>query len=78
MKRNELVVDSYFNMLKHLSMDDKLDLIARLSKSMQKKRVKENDSIDSLYGSFVSSKSADEIIEELKQDRTKNKERVSF
>lgn len=68
MKTNELVVDSYFNMLKHLSMDDKLDLIARLSKSIKETKSKKATASD-FSGKWKSELSPEEMAEEIKKSR---------
>jgi len=64
------LVDSYFTLLKNLSPNNKLELISRLSKSMKtQKKVKKEVSLSSLYGSWVSDQSADELVDELKNAR---------
>ncbi len=71
---NTALIDNYFSLLKNLSHDNKLELIARLSKSMKgSKKAKKEISLSSLYGSWVSEQSADEIISELKNARNFNR-----
>jgi len=71
---NTALIDNYFSLLKNLSHDNKLELIARLSKSMKgSKKAKKEISLSSLYGSWVSDQSADEIISELKNARNFNR-----
>ena len=75
---NKNLVDCYFTLLKNLSPDNKLELIVRLSKSMKKeKKVKkvEEISLESLYGSWVSEQSADELVQELKNARNFSRKR---
>ncbi|GGE25728.1 hypothetical protein [Psychroflexus planctonicus] len=73
---NTTLIDNYFSFLKDLSADAKLELIARLSKSMKtSKKAKKEVSLNSLYGSWESDKSADDIIAELKSARNFNRER---
>lgn len=73
---NTTLIDNYFSFLKNLSSDSKLELIARLSKSMKTtKKTKKEVSLNSLYGSWESDKSADEIIAELKKARNFNRKR---
>lgn len=70
------LVDSYYTLLKNLSPNNKLELIARLSKSMKtSKKVKKEVSLSSLYGSWVSEQSADELVDELKKARSFNRRR---
>jgi len=64
------LTDSYYTLLKNLSPNNKLELISRLSKSMQTSNKRENEiSLESLYGSWESDQSADELIAELKSAR---------
>lgn len=68
--KSKSIIDNYFTLLKSLSPDNKLELIARLSKSMKSsKKLKNEVSLSSLYGSWKSEQSADEIIDELKSSR---------
>jgi len=76
---NTALMDNYYSLLKNLSSDNKLKLIARLSKSMRSsKKVKREISLSSLYGSWVSGHSADELITELKNARTFNRKRENL
>lgn len=77
MKRNELVVDSYFNMLKHLSMDDKLDLIARLSKSITEKKSKKVSAYD-FSGKWKSDLSPEELADDIRKSRQFDRKREAF
>ena len=73
---NTTLIDNYFSFLKNLSSDSKLELIARLSKSMKTtKKSKKEVSLSSLYGSWESEQSADEIIAELKSARNFDRKR---
>ena len=73
---NTTLIDNYFSLLKNLSSDNKLELIARLSKSMKTSKItRKNVSLSSLYGSWESEQSADEIIAELKSARNFNHKR---
>jgi hypothetical protein len=73
------LIDTYFELLKNLSTDNKLELIAQLSKSMKAKTKQAKvDTLQSLYGSLISKQSADEMIAEIKKDRTFKSKRVEF
>lgn len=73
---NTALIDNYFSLLKNLSSDNKLELIARLTMSMKSsKKAKKEISLNSLYGSWVSEQSADELIMELKNARNFNRKR---
>ena len=63
------LVDSYYTLLKNLSPNNKLELIARLSNSMKTTKVKKDTSWEELFGSWELDQSADEFIDELKKDR---------
>jgi hypothetical protein len=77
-KMDNTLVSSYFTLLKSLSPDNKLELIARLSKSMKTTEKAEEVSLEALYGSYVSEQSADELVKELKEARNFNRNRVEF
>ena len=66
---NTALIDSYFSLLKSLSPNSKLELIARLSKSMKTTKKTTDNSWKSLFGALVVDQSADEFVEELKKDR---------
>ncbi|MFY8187745.1 MAG: hypothetical protein ACOVLC_07280 [Flavobacterium sp.] len=73
---NKTLIDHYLSILENLSVDSKLELIARLSKSMKSsKKTKKEVSLSSLYGSWESEQSADEIISEIKSARNFNRKR---
>jgi hypothetical protein len=76
---NMNLVDSYYMLLKNLSSDNKLELIARLSKSMKtSKKAKKEVSLQSLYGSWVSDQSAEELVNELKKARNFNHKEIEL
>lgn len=66
---NTALIDSYFSLLKSLSPNSKLELIARLSKSMKTTKKTKDNSWKSLFGALVLDQSTDEFVEELKKDR---------
>ena len=67
--RNTDMIDSYFTLLKNLSSDNKLELIARLSKSIKAVKKTKSDSWKSLFGALTIGKSADEFVDGLKKAR---------
>ena len=69
------LIETYFKLLNNLNPDSKLELIARLSNSMKTTKATKKGSLKSLYGAFVSDQSADELIDEIKQERTFNRKR---
>lgn len=73
---NMNLVESYYKLLKNLSPNNKLELIARLSKSMKTTIKKEEEiPLESLYGSWESDQTADELAAELKNARSFTRER---
>ena len=67
------IIESYFRLLKNLAPDSKLELIARLSKSMKSSKSSSKESLKSLFGAFLSEKSADELITDIKSSRNFNR-----
>lgn len=63
------LVDSYYALLKSLSPNNKLELIARLSKSMKTTKSKKDTSWEALFGSWELDQSTEEFIEDIKKDR---------
>lgn len=72
------LIDNYFELLKNLSPDAKLELIAKLSSSMKTTKVIKNGSLKSLFGAFISKQSADELIRDIKQARTFQRKTEEF
>lgn len=62
--------DFYFDLLNNLTPDNKLELISRLSDSLKTKKKVKEVSLKSLFGAFKSKKSAEEIIAELRAERS--------
>ncbi|MBE0637919.1 MAG: hypothetical protein IH598_05320 [Bacteroidales bacterium] len=73
---NTNLVDSYYVLLKNLSHDDKLELIARLSNSMTTTKKTKDNSWKSLFGALVLDQPVEEFIEGLKKDRNFNRKSV--
>lgn len=71
--------NNYWYLLKHLSSDVKLELIARLSKSLQNEKTDskgENVSASSFYGVWKDSDfpmDADGMVSEIKNSRSSNR-----
>jgi hypothetical protein len=72
------LVDSYYTLLKNLSPNNKLELIARLSNSMKTTKVKKDTSWEELFGSWELDQSADEFIDELKKDRNFSRKSIDL
>ena len=74
---NKRLVDNYFRFLKNLDVASKKKLIIKLTESIQVKREKQID-IRSLYGAWVDTRDADEIIKEIRDSRVNNREIEEF
>ena len=67
-------VEDYFNMIKNLSRDKKLDLIKKISESLKGDQVQEKDnSWRDFFGAWESEDSAEEIIGGIREDRFTNR-----
>lgn len=75
---NTNLVDSYYTLLRNLSPNNKLELIARLSKSMKTTKKTKDNSWKSLFGALVIDQSADEFVEELKKDRKFSRKEIDL
>lgn len=64
------LIDSYLGLLNKLSPDNKRELISKLSDSLKGSKGPTDKSLNDLFGAFISEKSAEEIIADLKQGRT--------
>lgn len=62
----------YLSLLKNMSRDGKLDLIARLSQSL-KSKPEEPSSMSYFYGAWDAEESAEDMIEDLRKARTFNR-----
>lgn len=69
MKADNLIAESYFNMIKALSPEIRLELISRISDSLRNTITPKDDSWKDLFGAFDSEQSAEEIIEDLRNSR---------
>ena len=66
---NTKLIDSYFMLLKSLSPNNKLELIAKLSKSLKTTKKVKDITWKSLFGAFELDQSADNFVEDLKKDK---------
>ncbi len=73
-----VVIDNYFGLLRGLSTDYKIKLIAKLSNSIVEEVAENENLVDRFYGAFKSNKSAEEIITEIRESRTFNRTIESF
>lgn len=73
---NTYLVEHYMELLNNLSNDSKLELIARLARSMKTGKKADSVPLADLYGSFISDQSADELVDDLKKARVFNRKRA--
>jgi hypothetical protein len=72
------MVDGYFELLTNLSLDEKLELISRLSASAKSQKSDDKETFRKAYGSFDSEKSADQIIQEIRDSRVSTRQIEPF
>ena len=70
---NTILINSYFELFQRLSSKGKQALISKLTKSMRKDESKQAESFFSTFGALEDEKPAQEIIREVKNSRTFNK-----
>ncbi|HKJ30864.1 MAG TPA: hypothetical protein VKA34_03510 [Balneolales bacterium] len=61
-----------------LNPNIKLKLIEKLSKSASKDMSKKNDRLEKSYGAWIDSRDSDEIIKEIRESRSFNRQIESF
>lgn len=75
---NATIVDGYVGLLDNLSTDNKLDLISKLTASVKTDLTNKKSSFKKAFGAFDSKKSAEEIIEEIRNSRISTRQIESF
>ena len=75
---NAIMIDNYFGLMRNLSKESKLQLISKLSNSLMEEPVEQEHAVDRFFGAFKSEKSAEEIIKEIRESRTFNREIEAF
>jgi hypothetical protein len=63
---NEVFLKNYLGLLNGLSKESKIKLVERLNSDIKNTSVPKTDWIDKLYGAFVSDKSAETMIAEIR------------
>ncbi len=71
---NTVLSDNYFGLIRNLSPEIKLDIIEKLSITLKSDFSREKSSFVNTFGAWKSNKTAEEIIDELKEHRTFNRE----
>jgi hypothetical protein len=75
---NTTIVDGYVGLLDNLSTSNKLDLISKLTDSVKTDLTNKKSSFKKAFGAFDSKKSAEEIIEEIRNSRVSTRQIESF
>ncbi len=70
--------DYYFGFLKNLNYDSKLDLISKLSQSLNEENNAKDKPLQSLFGAYQSTETAEEIINEIRASRVFNRNTESL
>ena len=75
---NTTIINGYIGLLENLSPDNKLDLISKLTASVKTDLSNKKNTFKKSFGAFVSEKTAEEIIEEIRNSRLLSREIESF
>jgi hypothetical protein len=67
---NNTLIEGYLQMLDNLSPSNKLDLISKLTQSVKTDITDRKKTFYEAFGAWESKKSADKIIEEIRESRT--------
>ena len=77
-ENNSTMVDGYVGLLDNLSTNNKLDLISKLTASVKTDLTNKKSSFKKAFGAFDSKKSAEDIIEEIRNSRVSTRQIKSF
>ena len=72
------VIEGYLKLVDSLSESSKLALVKRLNSSIEPKEAVNDTTFKQAFGAFVSDQTAEELIEELRRERTFNRHTESF
>jgi hypothetical protein len=75
---NTTIINGYVGLLENLSPDNKLDLISKLTASVKTDLANRKSTFKKSFGAFKSEKTAEEIIEEIRNSRLFNREIEPF
>ncbi len=75
---NESIINGYIKLLESLSPNNKLELISKLSALVKTDLKDKTNSFEKSFGALDTSKSADEIIEEIRNTRVSTREIEKF
>jgi hypothetical protein len=72
------IVEGYIELLDNLSTNTKLDLISKLTNSVKTDLANRKSSFKKSFGAFESKKTAEEIIDEIRNSRVSTRHLESF
>jgi len=72
------IVDGYIGLLDNLSTTDKLEIISRLTNSVKSDLPNKKSTFKMAFGAFESSKTAEEMIDEIRESRISARKIESF
>ncbi len=72
------IIDGYVGLLENLSPDNKLNLISKLTESIKTDLGSKKSTIRKSFGAFISDKTAEEIIDEIRKSRLFTREIEQF
>lgn len=78
MKAESQILNNYFGILDNLSPELKLAIIERLSKSLKSEISQKKDKMEKAFGAWEDSKNTEEMITEIRNNRTFNRKLESF
>ena len=71
---NNTIIDGYIRLLDNLSPNNKLDLISKLTLSVKSDIAEKKKSFYKAFGAWDSKQSAEQIIKEIRNSRTFNRQ----
>jgi hypothetical protein len=74
---NKNTLEKYFGILKNLDDNSKKNLIIKLTRSLQTNQ-EDLAGIDEIFGSWIDSREADDIIADIESSRINKEEKESF
>jgi nucleoid DNA-binding protein len=72
------IIETYANLLEGLSSNNKLEIIENLSKSLKNSIKKKDNAFYASFGAFASTKSAEEINQEIRSSRKFRKKQIKL
>ncbi len=74
----QYIVDTYSSIFASLNFISKAELLEKLKKSLKQEQKNKDDDFFSSFGAFDSTKSAEEIIQDIKDNRKFNRKEIQL